>query len=70
MRAHRQLLAAVLARAGAQHQMEHVFGVDGEAADFRAGDLERPRDAAGFAAVAIEAEGAEGGGSETDRRPF
>lgn len=70
MRPHRQLLAGVLPRARAQHQVEDVFGVDGQAADLGAGEVERARDAAGFAAVAVQAEGADGGGGELDGVPF
>ena len=70
MGAHVQLLAGVGARARAQHQVEDILGVDGQAADLRAGDLQRPRDVAGFAAVAEQGERAQRGGCEGDGVPF
>ena len=65
-----QLLAGVGASARAQHEVEDVLGVDGQAADLGAGDLQRARDGAGLAAVAEEGERAQGGGREGDGVPF
>lgn len=48
-----QFLTTVRARGRAQHQMEDVFRIDGQAADLGRLRLQRSRDPAGFAAVAV-----------------
>lgn len=65
-----QLLARVRAGACAQHQVEDILGVNGQAADLGARDVHGPRDGAGLAAVAEEGERAQRGGRESDGVPF
>ena len=65
-----ELVAAVGPAGRAQHQVECVLGVDGQAADLGREHVHGPRDGAGFAAVAVEREGFQGRGREDDRVPF
>lgn len=50
--------------------MKRVLRVQRQAADLRAVLLQGPRDAAGFAAIPIQAETAQFGGGELDGVPF
>jgi hypothetical protein len=70
VRAAGQLLGLVGAGRGAEHQVEGVLGVDGEAADLGASRLERARYRAGFRAIAVQRERLDGGGGQVDRVPF
>lgn len=65
-----QLLAAVRARARLEHEMKHILGIDGQAAQLRRVQLRRLGDRACLASISIEREAAKFGGSNVDGIPF
>ena len=62
--------AGVGARGRAQHQVERVLGVDGEAADLGAVHLEGPGDVPGLLAVPVQRQRDQVGGRELDGVPL
>lgn len=70
MRPHAHALRGVCPRRGAQHEVEGVFGVDGETGDLGAVHLQGPRDVSGLLAVAVQRQGDEVGGGEAHGVPL